>query len=196
MAVELGADALGFNFYERSVRFLEGNLGWLRDVPPFVSRLAVVVNAPSPEAACHWRKVGLVDAVQIHGDESVEFGRAVIANGSPLVRALRVRDEASLADAGRWGTHSLLLDACLPGIYGGTGVRVDWDLAARFVAAHPGFQVVLSGGLTPDNVAEAVRRVRPFAVDVASGVEDPGDPRRKDRMRLRDFIQAAKAAAA
>ena len=196
MAVELGADALGFNFYKKSARFLDGDPGWLRDVPPFVSRLAVAVNPPSPEAACQWRRAGLVDAVQLHGDESVEFGQAVVAGGSPLVRALRVRDEASLVDAGRWGTRALLLDACLPGTYGGTGVRLDWELAARFVAAHPGFQVVLSGGLTPDNVAEAVRRVRPFAVDVASGVENLRDPRRKDRTRLRDFIQAAKAATA
>lgn len=196
MAVELGADALGFNFYERSARFLDGEPGWLREVPAFVNRWAVVVNAPSPAAASRWRGAGLVDAVQLHGDETAAFGQAVVAGGTPLVRALRVREESSLADAGRWGTCTLLLDACLPGTYGGTGVRLDWGLAARFVAAHPGFQVVLSGGLTPDNVAEAVRRVRPFAVDVASGVENPGEPRRKDRARVRDFIQAAKAASA
>ncbi len=194
MAVELGADALGFNFYERSARFLDGDPSWLRDVPPFVSRLAVVVNAPSPEAACHWRRAGLVDAVQLHGDEAVAFGQVIVAGGTPLVRALRVRDEASLTDAGRWGTRTLLLDACLPGAYGGTGVRLDWDLAARFVAAHPRFRIVLSGGLTPDNVAEAVLRVQPFAVDVASGVEHLGDPRRKDRTKVRDFIQAVNAA--
>lgn len=191
-AVELGADALGFNFYERSKRFLEGDLDWLRGVALFVSRVAVLVNTSSPEDACHWREAGLVDAVQLHGDETPAFCQAVAARGVPLVRAVRVRDATSFIDAEQWGTRTLLLDACRPGTYGGTGEMLDWDLAARFVAEHPELRVVLSGGLTPDNVAEAVRRVRPFAVDVASGVEFPHDPRRKDPARVRDFIRAAK----
>ncbi len=194
MAVALGADALGFNFYARSARFLDGEPEWLRDLAPFVSRVAVLVNAPTPEAAGRWRETGLVDAVQLHGDETPAFCRAVAARGGPLTRALRVRDEASLAGAERWGTRTLLLDACRPGTYGGTGERLDWGLAARFVAGHPGLRVILSGGLDPANVAAAVRRVRPFAVDVASGVEDAGNPRRKDHARVRDFIQAAKTA--
>ena len=194
MAVELGADALGFNFYERSARCLDGDTNWLRDLAPFVSRVAVLVNVVSPEAACHGREAGLVDAVQLHGDETPAFCQAVVARGTPMTRALRVRDETTLGQAERWGTRSLLLDACQPGAYGGTGERLDWDLAARFVAARPGFRVILSGGLSSTNVAEAVRRVRPFAVDVASGVEDPRDPRRKDPARVRDFIQAAKTA--
>ena len=193
-AVELGADALGFNFYERSARYLGGDLNWLRDLAPFVSRVAILVNATSPEAACRWHKKGLVDAVQLHGDETPAFCQAVTAWGTPMVRALRVRDETTLGQPEQWGTRALLLDACRPGAYGGTGERLDWDLAARFVAARPELRVVLSGGLSPANVAEAVRRVRPFAVDVASGVEDPRNPRRKDLTRVRDFIQAAKTA--
>ena len=193
-AVELGADALGFNFYGQSTRYFDGDTRWLRDLAPFVSRVAVLVNATSLEAACRWREAGLVDAVQLHGDETPSFCQAVVARGTPIVRALRVRDEATLGQPERWGTRALLLDACRPGAYGGTGERLDWDLAARFVAARPEFRVILSGGINPANVAEAVRRVRPFAVDVASGVEGPRDPRHKDLALVRDFIQAAKTA--
>lgn len=194
MSVGHGADALGFNFYARSARFLEGDNRWLTRLSPFVMRVAVLVNAGTGEAAARWREEGLVDAVQLHGDETPALCQEVASRGVPMTRALRVRDETSLARPERWGTRTLLLDACRPGAYGGTGERLDWGLAARFVAGHPQYRVVLSGGLSPDNVAEAVRRVRPYAVDVASGVENPGDPRRKDPVRVRDFVQAAKMA--
>ena len=196
MAIELGADALGFNFYERSTRYLKGDLNWLRALAPYVSRVAVLVNVLTPEAACRWREEGLVDAVQLHGDETPELCRSVVSRGIPVTRALRVSDDVSVSEPEHWGTSAILLDACQPGAYGGTGECLDWGVAERFVVGHPGMRVILSGGLNPSNVAEAVRQVRPFAVDVASGVEDPREPRRKDRARVRDFIQAAKGTTA
>lgn len=194
-AIASGADLLGFNFYPRSPRFLAGgDLDWLRRLASAVHRVAVLVNPTTPEMAGELFHQGLVDSVQLHGDESEGFCRAVVSAGVPLTRALRVRDESSLVRPERFGTRALLLDASRPGVYGGTGERLDWGLAARFAATHPELKVILSGGLSPDNVVEAVRRVRPFAVDVASGVEAVGDPRRKDPARVRNFIQAAKTA--
>ena len=117
----------------------------------------------------------------MHGDEDETFCQALRAAGLPFIKAIRVRDEESLAAPERFGTDHLLLDAYRPDAYGGTGHTLDWAVAARFAAAHP------------ENVAEAVRRVRPFAVDVASGVEGAAGPRRKDPAKMRDFIAAVRA---
>ena len=191
LAVELGADALGLNFYPGSPRCLdvERDGAWLRELPRRVGRVAVVVNASRGEIARLLDAV-LVDAVQLHGDEDEAFCQALHADGVPFIRAIRARAEAVLRGAERFGTPFLLIDAYHPKAYGGTGQAVDWTLAAEFAARYP--QAILAGGLRPENVADAVRQVRPYAVDVASGVERKGESRRKDAGKMREFLAAVR----
>ena len=194
MAIALGADMLGFNFYPGSARCIELRRAqaWLRELPAGVRKLGVVVNQPTLGREIY--EAGLVDALQLHGDEDAAVCAELRAAGVVFVKALRVRDASTLAAPERYGTAEILLDAFHPGAYGGTGNRMDWSLAARFAEGHPQLRVMLSGGLTPENVGEAVRTVRPlFAVDVASGVESRTDPRRKDSERMRSLIEAVRA---
>ena len=190
-AIEAGADALGFNGYPDSRRFLDlqAASGWMAHLPPFVTRVAVLVNPTVSEAEAVQALPG-VDRLQFHGDETPEFCER-FARGSYL-KALAARDRAALLAASRYGACAILLDAFVPGAYGGTGSLIDLDLAAAFVRENPGLRVILSGGLTPENVAAAVRAVRPHAVDVASGVESHSC--KKDKARMRDFIAAVRDA--
>ena len=197
LAAELGADALGLNFYERSPRALDlaRDTAFLRALPAGLRRVAVLVNAPFALAE---RLVGegIVDIVQLHGDEDETVCLRLRSAGIPFIKAIRVRDESALLRPERYGTDHLLLDAFRPDAYGGTGHTLDWTLAERFAAdgRAAGRRTILSGGLVPDNVAEALRRVRPDAVDVASGVEGAAGPRRKDAAKLRAFLAAARSA--
>ena len=195
LAAELGADALGLNFYARSPRCLDmdRDAAFLRALPAGVRRIGVLVNAPLGFVE-RLLGEGLVDAVQLHGDEDEAYCRALQAAGLPFIKAIRVRDEQSLAVPERYGTDHLLLDAYRPDAYGGTGHALDWSLAARFAAANR--TTILSGGLHPGNVAQAVAAVRPFAVDVASGVEGEAGPRRKDAAKMRAFLAAVRTAGA
>ncbi len=196
-AVTLGVDALGLNFYAGSPRCLDRgrDAGWLRELAGVVQRVAVLVN---PERVEIDRLLAddLVDAVQLHGDEDAEFCRSLAEAGIPFAKALRVRGAESLRFAGEFHTRWLVLDAYDPKAYGGTGRTTDWTLAARCVSLNEagGCKVILSGGLHPGNVAEALRRVRPFAVDVASGVEKPEDRRRKDLGRMERFFSGIRSA--
>ena len=191
VAVALGADALGLNFYPASPRCLDPrrDAGWLRALGGVVPRVAVLVNAARGEID---RLLGenLVDSVQLHGDEDAEFCRSLAEAGVPFAKALRVRGPESLRAAGTFHTPWIVLDAYDPKAYGGTGHTIDWTLAARCVrdGEANGRRTVLSGGLNPGNVAAAVRCVRPFAVDVASGVEKTDDRRRKDVARMQAFF--------
>jgi phosphoribosylanthranilate isomerase len=197
-AARLGADAVGLNFYEGSPRRIDPaeveNV--LRELPPFVEAVGVFVNRPLCEIFAFvgpWRRLR---TVQWHG-ENCEPG-----DGRPyrLIPAFPVRDATSLEgvlrhlDACRAAgglPAAVLLDGHAPGKYGGTGLRPPWELIAAF---RPGVPIILAGGLTPENVAEAVRVVRPYAVDVAGGVESA--PGRKDVEKMRRFITAAREAAA
>lgn len=196
-AAALGADALGLNFYPGSPRCLDPvrDAHWLRALAGRVCRVAVVVNAARAEID-RLLGDGLADAVQLHGDEDAEFCRALAAAGIPFAKALRVRGVESLRAAGTFSTPWLVLDAFDPGAYGGTGRTADWTLAARCVqeGKAAGWKVLLSGGLRPENVGAALRQVQPFGVDVASGVEKKGEPRRKDPARLRAFFSEIRAA--
>lgn len=198
-AAALGADALGLNFYPESPRCLDParDAGWVRALAGVVPRVAVLVNASREEID---RLLGenLADSVQLHGDEDAAFCHALAGAGIPFAKALRVRGEESIGDARTFHTPWIVLDAYDPKAYGGTGHTADWTLAARCVrdGEATGFRVVLSGGLTPDNVAGAVRQVRPFAVDVASGVERPDDRRRKDPARMAAFFSEIRDSAA
>ena len=193
-AIHAGADALGFNTWSGSRRFLDLDQAgdWISGLPTFVTRVALCVNAPM-EAASAFAGLPFIDVVQLHGDESPEFCRQLAESSRrPLIRAVRLESFEQGASLALWGTRNVLIDAAVAGAYGGTGTRLDLDLAARTVVHCKGLCLTLAGGLDPDNVAEAVRRVRPYAVDVASGVESA--PGRKDTAKMRDFVQAVAGA--
>jgi len=186
-AAEAGADYIGLNFWFGSPRAID--VARARDVAaavPGTPLVGVFVDAPRAEVEGIADAVGL-SLLQFHGAES-----AVYCTGwsLPVIKAVRVRagQSATALAAGFAGVAYLLVDAYLPGRPGGTGVRV----ADESLAGLAGERMFLAGGLTPDNVADAVRRVRPFAVDVASGVEER--PGVKDHEKVERFIRNAKAA--
>jgi phosphoribosylanthranilate isomerase len=187
VAAEAGADALGFVFYDQSPRGIavEAAAGLIRQLPPFVLKAGVFVNAPEDLVVRAIRECGL-NLLQFHGDESPEY---CLQFGLMSMKGFRIRDEASLQALLNYHTDAWLLDAYTPDKPGGTGETFNWDLALE--ARDWGRPIFLAGGLTAENVAEAVRRARPYGVDVSSGVETA--PGRKDHAKVRAFIQAAKA---
>ena len=187
-AAEAGADMIGLMFYEQSPRHVTVPTAAEihRALPPFVLRVGVFVN---PEEALVTRALGDcgLSLLQFHGDEPSEFCTQF---GLMSLKALRVRDAESLDQLADYQTDAFLLDAHAKSGLGGTGEKFNWDLA---VAAQKfGKPIFLAGGLTPENVAEAVRQVRPFAVDVSSGVESA--PGKKDHAKVQAFIAAVRAA--
>lgn len=184
---DAGADAVGFNFCRSSKRWVApGDAAALaRRLPAFVTRVGVFVDSPRDEIEAIASEVGL-DALQLHGDESPELARSLSRR---VIRAVRVRDERDLEGVEAYGAAAVLVDAYVPGQVGGTGVRCDWELAQRAARRFP---LILAGGLDCENVAAAVREVRPYAVDVASGVEEV--PGRKDPRKVRAFVERARQA--
>jgi len=187
LAVEARADALGFVFYEKSPRHLTiaAAAEISKQLPGFVMRAGVFVNALKAEVLRAISECGL-NLLQFHGNEPPEF---CLQFGLMCMKAFRMRDAGTLKELRNYQTSAWLLDAYSPEAAGGTGEKFNWDLA---VAAQKfGKPIFLAGGLTPGNVAEAVRQVRPFGVDVSSGVEI--SPGKKDPAKVRAFISAAKA---
>ena len=190
--VEAGAQAIGVNFWPRSKRYIAPDAAaeWLRDLSGKVVRVAVFVN-PTEDELARVIDSGSIDWLQLHGDESPEFLNQLHRHGWPVFKAMGVKDRSTLSEAESFLGTTLLLDACAPSQYGGSGETMDWSLGAEAVKAMPDRDVILAGGLRPENVAEAVAQVRPRAVDVASGVEE--SPGVKDLGMVRDFIAAARA---
>jgi len=190
-AIELGVDALGFNFYPKSKRAVKLSevAPWIARLPGGVGRVAVLVQ-PDEALLGDLAASGLFHAWQFHGGESPDL--CARWGGGFYVKACPIADEASAESALRDPAPCLLLDAHAPGDFGGTGRVIDWTIAAS-VAVRAGRPVVLSGGLHPGNVAEAVRRTKPAAVDTASGAES--SPGIKDATRMRDFVQAVRGIA-
>ena len=188
VAVAAGADVLGFNFFEGSPRHisLEKAAEIAKQIPPAVLRAGVFVNAPEEFITRASGGCGL-NLLQFHGDETPEY---CVQFGLMSMKAIRIRDAASLKEMARFSTDAYLLDAFSPAARGGTGERFNWELAVE--AQKFGKPVFLAGGLTPENVADAVRKVRPFGVDVASGVES--SPGKKDHAKIRAFIAAVRNA--
>ena len=186
-AVDAGADALGFMFYEASPRHLtrEQAARIIHTLPPFVARVGVFVNPTVDEVRATIAETG-IDTLQFHGEESPEFCRQF---GLRVIKAFRVRDAESILHTEAYSTEAWLLDSYVAGQLGGTGARFNWDLATDAARRHR--SVILAGGLTPGNVAEAVRKVRPYGLDVSSGVESA--PGKKDPAKVRAFIAAAKS---
>jgi phosphoribosylanthranilate isomerase len=148
-------------------------------LPPFVWTVGVWVDQ-QPEEVLRIAAAVRLQAIQLHGNEPPDYSRRIPL---PVIRAIRVRDADSLRMINDYPARAFLLDAYVEGQPGGTGTPIAWDLAAQVTAKAP---IILSGGLRPDTVADAVRRVRPFGVDVSSGVERA--PGRKDRQKLKEFI--------
>ncbi len=192
-AIELGADALGFNFSSRSKRQLDRHrdFDWLDSVPDVVTRVAVLTN-PTWQEFVETAQLPFIDAVQLHGEETPAFCRQAADNAIRFGKALAVTSEIETPDVAAYFTDTLLLDTRYGGQFGGTGHTFDWSIAARAVRKNPGLRLVVAGGLTPDNVGEAVRAVRPFAVDVSSGVE--AELGRKDLALMRRFLAAVESA--
>lgn len=191
-AIELGADALGFNTWTGSKRYvdLQKEAVWIRRLPPFVTKVAVLVNPTIAEAEAVFG-LPFIDVVQFHGSENEGFCGHFAKAGLPFIKAIPLKDVSSLENMGRFGTPDILIDAYSAGAFGGTGRLIDLELAAKFVEAHKQFRVILSGGLNPENVKEAILSVSPYAVDVASGVER--EPGKKERSLVAAFIREANA---
>ncbi len=187
-AAEAGADALGFVFYDRSPRYvpIAAAAAIIRQLPPWILKVGVFVNAPEDLVVQAARECGLT-LLQFHGEEPPEY---CLQFGLMSMKAFRVHTADSLEVLPTYLTDAWLLDAYVAGQPGGTGAVFDWDLATQ--ARALGRPIFLAGGLTPENVSEAVRRVRPFGVDVSSGVE--ASPGRKDHDKVKAFIRAAKEA--
>jgi phosphoribosylanthranilate isomerase len=179
-AVKAGAAAIGFVFWPGSPRFIDPYRARAiaATLPPFVTTVGVFVNQPI-EYVTGVASLVRLGAVQLHGDETIEYAAAL---SRPVVKALSPGD----GQAAAWPDRTmLLLDVHDPVRRGGTGRTIDWTAAARVAAQR---RVLLAGGLTPENVAEAVLRVRPFGIDVSSGVERA--PGVKDHQRLRALFEA------
>ncbi len=186
-AAEAGADMIGLMLYEGSPRHISHAQAAeiSRALPPFVLKVGVFVN---PEEALVSRAIAecQLSLLQFHGTEPSEFCTQF---GLMSVKALRVKDAVSLTALEQYANDAFLLDAYAPNGLGGTGEKFNWDLAVE--AQKFGKPIFLAGGLTPENVADAVRQVRPFAVDVSSGVESA--PGMKDAAKVRAFIAAVRA---
>jgi phosphoribosylanthranilate isomerase len=193
LAADLGAWAIGFNFWSGSKRRCDPAIaaGMARALRRRVEPVGVFVNPTLDEVAQLAESVGLT-YVQLHGDEGPSFCAAVgQRTGARVIKALRVGSGADILDAERFHTDFHLLDTAVEGMRGGSGRTWDWSLAAQRRSKIP---MLLSGGLDADNVAGAIAAVRPYAVDVASGVE--AEPGVKDPIKLEAFLSIAAPARA
>ena len=186
-AIDLGVDLIGFNFYPKSPRYVEvgvcrGIMSRVRTIGR-VTCVGVFVNASAGEIHATMDTCGL-NLAQLHGDETVEF---MDSFQEKSFKAFRVIPD-DVNGFARDDAPAFLVDASVKGVYGGSGVTADWDSAAELAKKYP---LLLAGGLTPENVAEAVGKVKPWGVDVASGVESA--PGKKDPSKMKAFVQAVRA---
>lgn len=184
-AVDAGADALGFVFYDLSPRCISFETAEriIRKLPPYMSTSGVFVNNPASfiESAVERCRINVV---QLHGDETPQFCTGI---RHTVVKAFRIRDITSIETIRSYAVAGYLLDAYTPGAYGGTGLTFNWETARIAKQFGP---IILAGGLKPENVRTAVETVEPYAIDVSSGVEV--SPGRKDHAKVVDLIRRAK----
>ncbi|WP_456371907.1 phosphoribosylanthranilate isomerase [Thiolapillus sp.] len=178
-AIQAGADALGFVFYPPSPRHVEvaQAAAIIRSLPPFVTSVALFVNADRETIAEVVGETG-IDLLQFHGNECPEY---CAEHGRPWIKAVRMKEDIDLEKtaADYAAARALLLDAYQPGVPGGTGAVFDWER----IPAHLAGRIILAGGLTPDNVADVIRQVKPWAVDVSGGVEAKKGIKDADRIQ-------------
>ena len=188
IAVEAGADALGFIFVPNTPRYLHPDEAAkiIEELPPFITTVGLFVNAEQKEIDTIANNCSL-DAIQLHGEEPPEL---CVTLNRRVVKAFRVKDELSLSRLRDYHVRAYLLDTYVKGTMGGTGKVFDWNLAVK---AKQYGRIILAGGLNPHNIASAILRVRPYGVDVSSGVE--ASPGRKDPAKVKAFIGAVRAAA-
>lgn len=188
-AVEAGADALGFIFYKQSPRYVVPAVASriIAELPPLIVTVGVFVNEGMATVRSIMDTCGLAMA-QLHGDENASYCHEL---SRPSMKALRLKDRGSLLALaeyqGRGGVRGFVLDTFSELAYGGTGQVTDWTLAADVAKSA---RVLLAGGLTPDNVTEAIRTVHPYGVDVSSGVESA--PGKKDPAKVRAFLETVR----
>ena len=188
-AIDAGADYLGFNFYPKSVRFIDKNAcavitSVLKKEYSHIKLVGVFVNSPVEEVK-DILNICSLDLAQLHGDETSEMLKALDGKEFKAFRGI----PENIDGFARSESPAFLLDASVKGVYGGSGVTADWNGAAELAKKYP---LLLAGGLTPQNVAEAVRQVKPWGVDVASGVESaPGE---KDAKKMKAFVRAVREA--
>lgn len=192
IAIDSGADAIGFNFYRDSKRFVDE-----RDAAVIIQRIqgaittvGVFVNHSIAEIL-ETQSIAKFDVIQLHGDETQRFVNELRSEtNSKIIKAFRVSAEFDVESVDRYNVDAVLLDSFSTMEYGGTGNTLDWNIAAKAAARFS--DVYLAGGLTPDNVALAIRKVKPSSVDVASGVES--SPGKKDPIKVATFMKSAKEA--
>ena len=185
-AVDAGTDLIGFNFYPKSPRYVE--VGMCRNIMSVLRQIGnvtcvgVFVNASVSEILATMDTLGL-NLAQLHGDETPEILQALDGKAFKAFRGI----PENIDGFERQNAPAFLVDAAVKGMYGGSGVTADWDGAVELAKKFP---LLLAGGLTPENVAEAVRRVKPWGVDVASGVESA--PGMKDARKMKAFLSAVR----
>lgn len=200
LAVSAGADAIGFNFYPKSPRFLEVDQArpLFERLPPYVTSVGLFVNASVEQVKAVLAELS-IGLLQFHGDESDEYCRQF---GQPYMKALRVTAESDIAEliSQYPNSQGILLDAFDENAFGGTGRTIDWTALEKHLD-KVNKPLVLAGGLKPENVAKAIMQTRPFSVDVSSGVEkisvegEARNQRKKDPQRIKAFLNAVRGAA-
>ncbi len=190
-AVDLGVDALGFNFCRRSPRYLEPTIakGIIEMLPPLVSLVGIFVDEFSPDRIPKLARAIGIGSVQLHGSESPEYAKKL--NELRTIKAFRVTDDFDVHLLKAYQVGAYLLDAYDPDQAGGTGKTFNWDIA---VAAKQHGRVILAGGLSPENICEAILKVQPYGVDVCSGIES--EPGRKDSSKMQSLFEEIRRAEA
>lgn len=190
-AVDLGADALGFIFVPDTPRYIESQdaAQVISKLPPFITKVGVFADE-SPGTVSQTIQTCGLNVIQLHGSETPEYCDNIRSRGrSIIIKSFRVKDRHSLSPIPKYKVSAYLLDTYVKGKKGGTGETFNWDLA---IEAKKYGRIIIAGGLTPENVAEAIRHVRPYAVDVGSGVE--ASPGKKDHAKIRAFIESVRTA--
>ena len=186
-AADLGARALGFNFYKESKRYIqpEKAIEIIEQLPGHILKVGLFVNSPKDEIENIDSRLEL-DLLQFHGDETPEFCEKW---GDKVIRAFRIERENQLEEIKKYSfARMIIIDAAIAGQFGGTGELSDWDIAVK--AKEYGVPLLLAGGLTPANVSKAIQIVKPFGVDVAGGVES--SPGIKDKEKIRAFMHSVR----
>jgi phosphoribosylanthranilate isomerase len=189
LVLDQGADALGFNFYPPSPRYIDpaAARSIIRRIPTFTTTVGLFVNVAEHRRLADMARLAGVQALQLHGDESPEYCRGL--SDWPIIKVLRIAKSAVRENLEDYPVQAFLLDVKDDLLFGGTGKTFDWSLAQGIRRIRP---IILAGGLRPDNVKEAIRTVKPYAVDVCSGVEST--PGKKDAAKLFDFMREVRNA--
>jgi phosphoribosylanthranilate isomerase len=183
MALDAGADALGFNFFPASPRYIDAGAAneIIRRLPPFAVTVGLFVNVPNPDDVVGIASAAGIQVIQLHGDEDPEYCRRL--SDYSLIKALRIGHEPMKQDLDQYPVRAFLLDVRDDTLFGGTGKSFDWTLAQGIDRKRP---IILAGGLRTENVQQAIRAVKPYGVDVCSGVER--EPGIKDPVKLAEFM--------